>query len=85
MELLEFTKQRVNECQYESGGVLQVDLPSSVQGYSSEDVQDMVDKINTVIGKLTNKKTKQLLLMLGSQRYFGISKNCLIVCYAPFS
>ena len=70
MELLEFTKQRVNECtSSDTGGILQVDLPALVQAYSSEDIQDMVDKINVVINKLTNKKTQQLLLMLGSQRY----------------
>lgn len=74
MELSEFTKQRIidmnpNETGGGGGLVLQVDLPSSVQGYSSQDMQDMLCNVSAVIDKLTNKKSQQLLLMLGSQRY----------------
>ena len=77
MELFEFTKQRINETigRGEGGGggggglVLQVDLPSSVQGYSSKDIEEMSCNVSSVIDTLTNKKSQQLLLMLGSQRY----------------
>ena len=74
MELSEFTKQRIidmnpNETGGGGGLVLQVDLPSSVQGYSSQDMQDILCNVSAVIDKLTNKKSQQLLLMLGSQRY----------------
>ena len=71
MELFEFTKQRISETVGRGGGgwVLQVDLPSSVQGYSSQDIEEMSCNVSSVIDALTNKKSQQLLLMLGSQRY----------------
>lgn len=84
MELSEFTKQRIidmnpNETGGGGGLVLQVDLPSSVQGYSSQDMQDMLCNVSAVIDKLTNKKSQQLLLMLGSQRYWYLWV-CVCVC-----
>lgn len=69
MELSEFTKQMINELSAEAGSILQIDLPTAVQAYSSQDIQEMFDNVTIVIEKLTNKKCQQLLLMLGSQRY----------------
>ncbi|XP_019849688.1 PREDICTED: CDK5 regulatory subunit-associated protein 3-like [Amphimedon queenslandica] len=84
MELFEFTKQRINETvgRGEGGGgggfVLQVDLPSSVQGYSSKDIEEMSCNVSSVIDSLTNKKSQQLLLMLGSQSYLDRLSSQLI-------
>lgn len=82
-ELFEFIKQRMTELSSTADTsnttttatnssvgslLLQVDLPSSVQAYSSDDVMAMLSNVRLVIDKMTSKRTQQLLLMLGSQR-----------------
>jgi hypothetical protein len=68
MELLEFVKQRVADSSSEGGNVLAVELPSEVQGYSSDEVNGMVEMVSRVVDKMIDSRTQKLLLMLGSQR-----------------